>query len=148
MPKSLWNARERESVIERLGRLSPDARPRWGRMNAPQMLAHLARWMQMADGGMETADMKLPYRYPPLKQLVIYWLPWPQGVPTAPELVCTEQFDWASESAAVRRLVHTFEKRDPRAPWPVHPAFGKLTSRAWGVLGYRHIDHHFRQFGV
>ncbi len=148
MTKSLWNARVREDLLGRLARLSPEAKPRWGRMNAPQMLAHLAKWMQMAEGGMETAEMKLPLRYPPLKQLVIYWLPWPKGIPTAPELVCRETFDWAIEQAAVRELVHSFEKRDPKAPWPVHPAFGKLTSRAWGVLGYRHMDHHFRQFGV
>lgn len=29
-----------------------------------------------------------------------------------------------------------------------HPAFGKMTSKAWGVPGYRHLDHHFKQFGV
>lgn len=28
------------------------------------------------------------------------------------------------------------------------PAFGRLTRPAWGVLSYRHIDHHLRQFGV
>ncbi len=97
---------------------------------------------------METADLKLPLRYPLLKQLVIYWLPWPKGVPTAPELMCTDLFDWATERSAVIQLIHSFEKRDPGAPWPVHPAFGRLTSRAWGVLGYRHMDHHFRQFGI
>ena len=29
-----------------------------------------------------------------------------------------------------------------------HPAFGKLSPRAWGVLAWRHTDHHLRQFGV
>jgi hypothetical protein len=32
--------------------------------------------------------------------------------------------------------------------WPEHPAFGRMSRRVWGVLGYRHLDHHFRQFGV
>jgi hypothetical protein len=32
--------------------------------------------------------------------------------------------------------------------WPEHPAFGKLSTRAWGVLIYRHMDHHLRQFGA
>ena len=148
MPKSLWNARTREDLLERLRRLSPESKPRWGRMNAPQMLAHLNKWMQMAEGELPTADKKLPLRHAPLKQLLIYWLPWPQGVPTAPELLCKDEFDWDTEYAAVRRLILSFEKRDPKAPWPVHPAFGRMTSRAWGVLGYRHTDHHFRQFGV
>ena len=34
------------------------------------------------------------------------------------------------------------------AEWQEHPAFGRLARRAWGVLAYRHLDHHLRQFGV
>ena len=29
-----------------------------------------------------------------------------------------------------------------------HPAFGRLTHGAYGVLITRHTDHHFRQFGL
>ena len=148
MPKSLWDARARWELLDRLGRLSPEAKPRWGRMNAPQMLAHLVSWMEMADGRLPTVDKRLLMRHPPLKQLIIYWMPWPKGVPTAPELIGREGSDWAIAHAAVRTLIQSFETRDPKAPWPVHPAFGKMTSRAWGVLGYRHTDHHFRQFGI
>ena len=38
--------------------------------------------------------------------------------------------------------------KSPTEVWPEHPAFGSLTHRAWGVLKYRHADHHLRQFGV
>ena len=148
MPKSLWNARARQELLDRLERLSPETKPVWGRMNAPQMLAHLANWMYMADGRLETADKKLALRYAPLKQLVIYWMPWPKGVPTAPELIGREPSGWTMECAEVREMIQSFEKRDPKAPWPLHPAFGRLTSAAWGVLAYRHTDHHFRQFGI
>jgi hypothetical protein len=117
-------------------------------MNAPQMLAHVADWMLMAKGELKTAAKKRPLRYPVIKQLVIYWLPFPKGVPTAPELLIRKPSDWAIECATVRQHVQSFENRDPKAAWPDHPAFGKLTARAWGVLGYRHTDHHFRQFGI
>ena len=33
-------------------------------------------------------------------------------------------------------------------PTPAHPIFGPLTVRQWGVQGYKHTDHHLRQFGV
>lgn len=148
MPKSLWNAEARQELLDRLARLKPDARQLWGGMNAPQMLAHLVDWMQMAKGELRTKEKRLPLRYPMVKQLVIYWLPFPRGVPTAPELIGREASDWAGEYAAVCRHVESFEKLDQKSGWPVHPAFGKLTPRAWGVLGYRHIDHHLRQFGV
>jgi len=29
-----------------------------------------------------------------------------------------------------------------------HPLFGRLTTAEWGRWGYRHMDHHLRQFGV
>ncbi|MEK7381556.1 MAG: DUF1569 domain-containing protein [Gemmatimonadota bacterium] len=29
-----------------------------------------------------------------------------------------------------------------------HPAFGSMTKSSWGILAYKHIDHHLRQFGA
>jgi hypothetical protein len=148
MPKSLWNVQAREELLDRLERLRPESKPRWGRMNAPQMLAHLRMWMQMATGEIRTANKKLPLRYPLVKQLLIYWLPFPKGVPTAPELISRETQDWATEYAAVRAYLQSLEAASPGSEWPEHPAFGTITTRAWGVLAYRHTDHHFNQFGV
>jgi len=148
MPKSIWNEHTRRALLERLERLAPEARPRWGKMTAPQMVAHLMNWARMAEGEVTTKTIPHPLRYTPLKQLVIYWLPWPKGVPTAPELVAREPEEWEAETAALRAHIGSFDTADAKAEWPLHPAFGKLTPRAWGVLCYRHIDHHFRQFGV
>jgi hypothetical protein len=147
MPKSLSNARVRQEVLDRLGRLSPEATPLWGRMTAPQMLAHLADWMLMAQGELEVAAIQRLLRYPPIKQLVIYYLPFPKGVPTAPELIKRKPSAWAVEHAAVCRHVQSFENSNQKELWPAHPVFGKMTPRAWGVLAYRHMDHHLRQFG-
>ena len=117
-------------------------------MNAPQMLIHLVDAMRMASGDLKTAPKNLPIRYAPLKQLVVYWLPFPKGAPTAPELLNQEPGDWAEGIANLRAQIDAFGGRDPKAPWPEHPAFGRMTPKAWGVLGYRHIDHHLKQFGV
>jgi len=148
MPKSVWNAQARQELLDRLQRLGPESTPRWGRMNAAQMLAHLRMWMQMATGELKTASKNLPIQYPPLKQLLIYWLPFPKGVPTAPELIVREELDWAGEYAAVRRQLQSFAPPEPETKWPLHPAFGIMTTKAWGVLAYRHTDHHLKQFGV
>jgi hypothetical protein len=29
-----------------------------------------------------------------------------------------------------------------------HPMFGRLTTNEWNVWGFRHADHHLRQFGL
>ena len=148
MPKSMSNASARRELLERLERLTPQATPMWGRMNASQMLAHLTNWMLMASGEIVTAPKKRMLRYPPIKQFVVYWLPWPKGVPTAPELISRTPSEWNAERAAVRQSVESFEQLYLKGTFPEHPAFGWMTPRAWGVLGYRHMDHHLRQFGI
>ena len=148
MPKSLSNASARRELLDRLERLKPEANRRWGTMTAPQMLAHLADWMLMASGDIKTAPIKRALRYPPLKQLAIYWLPFPRGVQTAPELLGRLPREWRVEYASVRQRVESFEELYGRTQWPDHPVFGKMTPRAWGVFAYRHTDHHLRQFGV
>jgi hypothetical protein len=102
--------------------------------------------MLMAKGELKVALKNRPQRYPPLKQLMIYWLPFPRGIPTSPELVGRRPLEWSIESAAVRKHVESFE--NPRATSPEHPVFGKMTPRAWSVFAYRHMDHHLRQFGI
>ena len=148
MPKSLANSVVRDEMLDRLERLSPDARARWGRMNATQMLAHLVDWMAMAEGSLATAPIRKVLRYPPLKQLAIYWLPFPRNVMTAPELKARRPKDWSIELETVRQRLSGFDRIAGRVDWPHHPVFGRMTRRAWCVFAYRHMDHHFRQFGV
>jgi hypothetical protein len=42
--------------------------------------------------------------------------------------------------------MHRFVSPDSR--YAAHPMFGPLTRREWMLWGYRHMDHHFRQFGI
>jgi len=144
---SLWDEGPRRELLERLSRLTGDARPRWGRMNAPQMLTHVNDQFRMALGDLPTAPKRMPIRYPPLNHLFAYVLPWPKGVPTAPELLARiDQSTWPIEVATFATLLQRFATRPEGVAWPLHPAFGRLSRRAWGLLGYRHTDHHLRQF--
>lgn len=146
---TLWQQTAQDQLHRRLEMLRPDAAPLWGRMNCPQMLAHVNDALRMATGELPTAPKKLALRYPPLKQLIIYVLPFPKGAPTARELVArADGAVWATERAAFPAVLAQFAARRDATDWPLHPAFGRLSRRAWGVLAYRHIDHHFRQFGV
>jgi len=148
MQKSLSDARARQELLDRLDRLTPDATPRWGTMTAERMLAHLADWMLMASGEIKTAPRGRVLRYPPLKQLAIYWLPFPRGVATSPELIGRAPLEWGIEHASVCQRVESFENLYLKAEWPEHPVFGQMSPKAWGVFAYRHMDHHLRQFGI
>jgi hypothetical protein len=69
-------------------------------------------------------------------------------VPTAPELLARAPTDWAANLAELLASIDRFAGRDATIAWPDHPAFGRMSGRQWGVLSYRHVDHHLRQFNV
>lgn len=146
--KTIWNGDVEREVHDRVARLMPDRKAAWGKMSAPQMVCHLADALKMAMGDLPVATKNTPLRHPPLKQLIVYWAPWPKGVPTAPELLVRPPRDWQADVSDLKSLVDRFASRRGARDWPEHPAFGRLSERAWGVLVYRHMDHHLRQFGV
>ncbi len=148
---SLWIEPDRSDLLGRFDRLRPDTSARWGKMSAPQMLAHIGDSMRMAIGAVRVEPRRTPLRFTPIKQLVIYGLPSvPRNLPTAPELKKTPPGVWFEDLRDAKELVRRAVVRyhQPATRWPDHPAFGRLSSRAWGVLLYKHLDHHLRQFGV
>lgn len=146
---TFWDAATRDEICRRVERLNVDTTPRWGRFNAARMLAHLNDAMRMALGELPVAPKHTPLRRPLIKQLVIYVAPWPKSAPTAPELIARcDGAQFGEERAAFIPIVERLAAKPTTGPWPEHPAFGTMTRRAWGVLLARHIDHHFKQFGV
>ncbi len=146
---TVWDASTREALTGRVARLTADARPAWGTLNASGMLAHVNDSYRMALGDLYVKPKNLPLRYPPLKQFVIYAMPFPKGAPTAPELIARcAGASLAEEQQAYAELLTRLAAVTTGTKLQDHPAFGRLTHRAYGVLIARHTDHHFRQFGL
>ena len=146
--RTIWQDDTRRELQKRLAHLTPTNRAQWGKMSAPEMVCHLSESMKMAIGDLPCASKNTPLRHTPLKQLIVYIAPWPKGVPTAPELLARVPASWSNDLLELTALVDRFAARRNASSWPEHPAFGKLSTRAWGRLVYRHIDHHLRQFGA
>ena len=146
--RTLWNRRDRDEILARLRRLGPDSPARWGSFTATKMLSHVNDALRMSSGTLKTSLKRTPLRFPVVKHAAVYFAPWPKGVPTAPELLSRgSHAEWEVESAAFPLAVDGFVNRPKDAELPLHPAFWRLSRRAWGRLAWRHIDHHFRQFG-
>jgi hypothetical protein len=148
--KTLWNDASRAAIAQRIDRLTPSTQPLWGRMNAGEMVTHCTHGMRMGLGEMETRPRQTIFRYWPLKHLFVYWIPFPKKAPAPREIVTRgkDVADWPFAVAQLHASLDQFSTRDRSGPWPVHPVFGRLDGRAWGALGWRHLDHHLRQFGV
>ena len=147
--KSLAQAEGRQEIMNRMSRLAPDSRPRWGAMSVGKMICHLTDNLHMALGDIETRSKnKKLYQTFAVKRLVIHWLPWPKGVPTAPELLVTAPATFQADAERLRALVERFGTEADGTDGRIHPLFGRLSKTDWGVLQYRHFDHHLGQFGV
>ena len=144
---SLYEPARRQELLDRLARLQPDRPPKWGRFSAPKMVTHLIESMRMARGEITPGARTLPLTFL-LRPLLIHarWIPWPRGAPTAPELLKRTPDSWQADLATLRDLVATHPVYDEGAQVPTHPAFGRMSSRDWGALIYRHVDHHLTQF--
>lgn len=145
---TLFDPTARQAILARIDRLRADGQPRWGRMNAGQMIVHLTAQLRAGLGELPCTPKRTPMNNWLMRRLVIYVIPWPKGSPTAPEFLAQPTATWDEDLAALRSAIDRFGARDPHGPWPQHPAFGPLTGRMWGALAWRHLDHHLRQFGA
>jgi hypothetical protein len=146
--KSIHVEADRRAIVARMRTLGTASKAQWGKFTAPRMVAHLADSVRMASGVLTPASKKSPLRFTPLKQFVIYAAPFPRNVPTAPELIARAPSSWNVEVADFADLIEGLARRDVDGAWPTHPIFGTLSGAQWGVLVYRHCDHHLRQFGA
>lgn len=146
---TVFNLDDRLHLAKRIDGLSPAATARWGRMDCAQMLAHLTDGVRMALGELAvTTKGPRALRVAPIRHAVIHWLPFPKGAPTAPELLTRRASVHLEECADLKHLLERMGAMEGAREWPEHPAFGRLTSRDWGTLVHRHVDHHLRQFGA
>ena len=146
--KSVWDATVREELLGRLAQLKPDSRPRWGNMNAAQMVGHLADPLLGAMGEMKVTAKSGPLSNPVLRYLIIYILPWPKGAPTAPEFIHAGPEELQTNVAKLRPVLERYAAHAAKGGLRPHPAFGDISTKDWGCLTYRHLDHHLSQFGL
>jgi hypothetical protein len=144
-----WDPSIRASFVARAGKLTVDATPLWGKMNASAMMAHLNDSLRMALGDLPCKSKNLPLRYKPIRKLFIYYLPMPKGAPTAPELIArcgSALLD--DERTQFAQLLDRCAALTPASTFGEHPAFGDLGYDEYGALIWKHTDHHLRQFGL
>jgi len=146
---SILNEVDRNAILQRISSVTNASLPRWGRMDARTMLTHLKQSALMALGELPVASKsKRAFQVFPIKHLILYVAPFPKGAPTAPELLVPDDASVDAIRSELMSLVERIGAGPREGDGPVHPLFGQLTFREWGVATYKHTDHHLRQFGV
>lgn len=149
MPKTIFKQNDLQALDSRLARLTPASARRFGKMTPAQMICHMKDALEIAMGVAPARAKKSFMSNPLLRRLIIYYVPWPKGkAETLPEFLATKPADWHADLERLRALLRSASQRGPAAHWAPHPAFGDLSGQDYGVLIYRHFDHHLGQFSV
>ncbi|HEY3444604.1 MAG TPA: DUF1569 domain-containing protein [Paludibaculum sp.] len=149
--KTLFQPESVEEVTARLLQLKPDSPRLWGAMNAAQMVEHCSRGLELATGDRRPPRLligRIIGRI--IKPLALgNDRPIRKNAPTDPALIVTDERDLQAEVHRLSGLIDKFAAAGPDGcTTHPHSFFGPLTPQEWGILMYKHIDHHLRQFGV
>lgn len=143
----------RAALEARVRALGPDSPRRWGRMTPHQAVCHMSDAFRMALGEKDVAVR--PTAFMPVLRFVAVDLPmtWPRGrIKTLPEVEqgCggTTPTEFERDRADLLALLLRFGLSTDAERVAIHPILGAMRSAQWGRWGYRHLDHHLRQFGV
>ncbi|MEO6229650.1 MAG: DUF1569 domain-containing protein [Ferruginibacter sp.] len=148
--KNLFDAETYNEVVDRLNRLGVDSTRQWGKMDVGQMMAHCCAAFRVP-----LTEKKMPRMF--IGRLISWMIkskmyndePWKQNLPTSPEFVMKAPKDFGMEKDRLKELIDQFYKAGPDgiSKYP-HPFFGSFTPEQWGQSMYKHLDHHFNQFGA
>lgn len=150
MANSLFIQRDVEDLTSRAMLLHAHSARQWGTMTATEMLTHCNL---VNKNVLESSPdhRKTTFKKALFKLLFLYVIPHfprnrrgPARLQTK-GLVNEREFESTKTefiSLLQRFLLHKHEII------LLHPVFGKLTTKEWGLAMYKHVDHHLRQFGV
>ena len=150
--KSLFQPRCHDEIVARLGALRPDSERLWGRMTPHQAVCHLSDSFKAILRDRPLSPIPLDVRRRIMRFMAFTSpMPWPKGVPTSPEVDAeqggTPPGDFGADVRDLTELLGRFVDSDGRTLDP-HYFWGDMSRGEWGRYGYRHMDHHLRQFGV
>lgn len=147
---TLFDPADRQSLMGRLGGLQPGAARQWGKMGVAQMLAHCSIAMEVATGETPRKQALIGKIFAPfVRSSLLGEKPFSRNSPTDPTFIVTDEKNFDAERQRLTRLVNTFCESGPeKASAQTHSFLGRLRGEEWGVMMYKHIDHHLRQFGA
>ena len=137
-------------ILDRIGKLNPSLKPRWGKMKVEQMLAHLYLALQVNFGKIELKRGLLGIFFRGIsRRILLGEKPFPKHLPTDKKLLAKEVSGFLAEKQKVENTVKMYIEKGPEGlSKNPHNILGKISPEESAYISYKHLDHHLRQFGV
>ena len=149
--KNIFDLEESTRLIQRINQLTPITEKLWGKMTVAQILAHCNVPYAM----IYTTNYPKPNAFKKLllklfvKRAVVGKKPYPKNGRTSPEFIIKAQRDYTLEKKLlIENIKKTQALGEAHFDHKESHSFGKLTTKEWSTLFYKHLDHHLKQFGV
>lgn len=141
---------DKDDIIRRIDELHPNSKPMWGKMSVSQMLAHCIVPTKISAGEIESKQSFMGKLFGSIaKKQMLSSAEMKKGLPTSPDFVIKNTPDFYESQQALKNAIERLYATDKTALLQrKHPFFGKMTMEEWGVLNYKHYDHHLKQFGA
>jgi hypothetical protein len=134
-------------------KLSPDAKPDWGVMNAQQMVEHFSETMRYANGKTKLPLYTPEEHLPKLRSFMLSEKPFRENtknpmISNIPAAVMHSTLEDAFEELEneVNNFITAFENNEDLVTQ--NPIFGTLTYAENVHLVHKHAMHHLKQFGL
>ncbi len=140
-----------DEIIQRINKLNPDSKPLWGKMSAPQMLAHLNVAYEMIYENIHPKpNFFLKFILKTfIKSKVTGEMTYPHNSRTGPQFIIKDSKDFEKEKARLIDYINkTQQLGESHFDNKESDSFGVLNKTEWNNMLYKHLDHHLSQFGV
>ena len=133
--------------------IDPVASPRWGKMNAQQMVEHVSAFFKVSTDKIQFPLATPAEHLPKYKGFLLSEKEFRENTkaPVLPPEPLPLQLGTMNEAVdeleqEVKDFIRYFAD-DPQKN-TLHPAFGELNFEEWVQLHHKHVKHHLKQFGV
>jgi len=149
--KNAFNKTDTEDFINRINQLTPETKAIWGKMDLSQMLSHCNVTYEFLYDDIHpkpNAFMKLILKLF-VKKMVVNEKSYKPNNPTAPQFIITSDKNFEVEKGRLIDYIHrTQELGEAYFDGKKSHSFGLLNKTEWNNMFVKHLDHHFKQFGV
>ncbi len=149
--KNVFDANDLKEIFDRIEKLSPNSQGTWGKMSVDQMLAHLNVAYEMAfqETPPKSNFIKKFLLKKLIKPMIVSEKSYKKNSPTSSAFKISKPHEFAFEKQRlIDFMLKTLEKGPAYFEGKESASFGKLTSKEWNNLFFKHLDHHLQQFGV
>jgi hypothetical protein len=147
---NIFNPNDNQEILNRIEKLLTNSQRLWGNMSVLKMLEHCQKPLEVATGSLELKRSLIGFLFGKIaKKVFLGNKPLSKNMPTDKNFIIKTDPDFETQKLILINFIVDFGKKGSSViSIKIHPFFAKMTPEEWGILTFRHLDHHLKQFGV